>query len=178
MFWFLFWWGFLFLFLFLFFLQAYQWFWLKTWICFFFLSTFPRHLVPSDNYPVPLPQLGASLSHKLSDWSSVPKCKLSLLLACHLWYCHLFAESLVFFSFPLLLHSLTSPSFPGFCSSSSAHINTLGFLPAPLLFPKHHSYSSLLPRLSLTCLRFLEFVIVIWWSSGWKWFWHTEDHIF
>lgn len=110
-----------------------------------------------------------TLSHKLSDRSPIPTCKLPLLLAHSLCYCHLclpFTEFLIFLSFLLLLHWLTSPSPPGFCSSSSAHINTLGFLPALLLSPEQSrlfitssqalTYLSPLPRIPncyLTILR-------------------------
>lgn len=113
-------------------------------------------------------------SHKLSDRSPIPKCNLPLLLAHSLWYCHLFlpfTESLIFFSFLLLLHGLTSPSSSGFCSSSSAHINTLGFLPALLLSPEQSwlfitssqalTYLSLLPRIPNCYLMILRLKMIL-----------------
>lgn len=115
-----------------------------------------------------------TLSHKLPDRSLIPKSKLSLLLAHSLWYCYLFlpfTESLIFFSFLLLFHWLASPSSAGFCSSSSAHINTLGFLPALLLSPEQSwlfitssqalTYLSLLPTIPNCYLMILRLKMIL-----------------
>lgn len=143
-------------------------------MCCFFLITFPRHPLPSDNSCVPLLQL---VHHSLTQapWQvSILKSKLSLLLTHSLWYYYLFVpftESLIFFSFLLLLHWLDSPSSAGFCSSSSAHINTLGFLPALLLPPEQSrlfitssqalTYLSLLPRIPNCYLTILRLKMIL-----------------
>lgn len=139
--------------------------------CCLLLITFLRQLNPSDNSPVPLLQL-VHQSHMNSDRPQIPK--LPFLLAHRIWYCHLFlpfTESLILFSFLLLLPWLTSPSSPGFCSSSSAHINTPGFLPALLLFPKQSqlfitssqalTYLSPLPRIPNCYLMILRLKMIL-----------------
>lgn len=73
----------------------------------FFLITVPRQLFPSDIDLSHHDSLCITLSQNVPGRSLIPKCRLPLLLVHSLWYCHLFlpfSESLIFFSFLLLLH--------------------------------------------------------------------------